>query len=51
MPDGSAIANAIDYSLNRWTALMTNLVDGDVPIDNGIRRDFLLPGDGSKCQD
>lgn len=36
VPDGSAIANAIDYSLNRWTALMANLVDGDVHIENHI---------------
>lgn len=36
--DGVLVAkgNAIDYSLNRWTALMANLVDGDVHIDNHI---------------
>ena len=34
VPDGSAIANAIDYRLNRWTALTAYLLDGNVPIDN-----------------
>lgn len=33
VPDGSAI----DYSLNRWSALMAYLVDGDVPIENLMR--------------
>jgi hypothetical protein len=32
--DGTAIAKAIDYSLNRWTALMRFLDDGAVPTDN-----------------
>jgi hypothetical protein len=43
VPDGSAIANAIDYSLNRWTALMVNLVDGDVPIDNNHIENLMRP--------
>jgi hypothetical protein len=43
VPDGSAIANAIDYSLNRWTALMANLVDGDVPIDNNHIENLMRP--------
>lgn len=34
IPDGSATARAIDYSLNRWTALTRFLDDGDLPIDN-----------------
>jgi transposase len=32
--DGSAIAKAIDYSLNRWSALMRFLDDPALPIDN-----------------
>ena len=32
VPEGSAIAGAIDYSLNAWAALTANLSDGDVPI-------------------
>ena len=32
--DGSAIAKAIDYSLNRWSALMRYLSDPALPIDN-----------------
>ncbi len=43
VPDGSAIANAIDYSLNRWAALMANLVDGDVPIDNNHIENLIRP--------
>ena len=43
VPDGSAIANAIDYSLNRWTALMANLVGGDVPIDNNHIENLMRP--------
>lgn len=43
VPDGSAIANAIDYSLSRWTALMANLVDGDVPIDNNHIENLMRP--------
>ena len=34
VPDGSAIAKAIDYSLNHWQALSRFLHDGAVPIDN-----------------
>jgi transposase len=32
VPEGSGIAKAIDYSLNRWAALTRFLLDGDVPI-------------------
>ena len=32
VPDGSAIAKAIDYSLNHWVGLGRYLLDGDVPI-------------------
>ncbi len=34
VPDGSATARAIDYSLKRWAALARYLDDGDLPIDN-----------------
>jgi transposase len=34
MPDGSAIAKAIDYSVGRWTALTRHLGDSSVPCDN-----------------
>ena len=34
VPDGSAIAKAIDYSLNNWPGLSRFLLDGDVPVDN-----------------
>ena len=33
VPDGSAPAMAIDYSLGRWEALTRYLDDGDLPID------------------
>lgn len=34
VPEGSAIAKALDYSLNRWIALTRYLDDGAVPIDS-----------------
>ena len=34
VPEGSAIAGALDYSLNHWAALTLNLHDGRVPVDN-----------------
>ncbi len=34
VPEGSAIAKALDYSLKRWIALTRYLNDGAVPIDN-----------------
>lgn len=34
VPDGSATAKAIDYSLNRWQALTRYLHDPALPIDN-----------------
>ena len=43
MPDGSAIAGAIDYSLNRWTALTAYLVDGNVAIDNNHIENLMRP--------
>ena len=43
VPEGSAIAKAIDYSLNRWTALTCFLDDGDVPIDNNHLENQMRP--------
>ena len=34
VPDGSAIAGAIDHSLNAWAAVTANLNNGNVQIDN-----------------
>lgn len=34
VPDGTATAKAIDYSLGRWIALTRYLDDGTLPIDN-----------------
>ncbi len=34
VPDGSATAKAIDYSLKRWAALTRYVDDGNLPIDN-----------------
>jgi transposase len=41
--EGSAIAKAIDYSLNRWVALMRFLDDGDIPIDNNWNENRIRP--------
>jgi transposase len=43
VPDGSAIAQAIDYSLNRWTALTRNLHDGNVAVDNNHCENQIRP--------
>jgi len=43
VPEGSAIAGAIDYSLNRWTALTAYLVDGNVAIDNNHIENLMRP--------
>lgn len=34
VPNGSATAQTLDYSLKRWVALTRHLDDGAVPIDN-----------------
>ena len=34
VPEGSAMAKALDYSLKRWDALARYVDDGAVPIDN-----------------
>jgi hypothetical protein len=43
VPDGSSIAKAIDYSLNRWGALSQFLLDGEVPIDNNHLENQMRP--------
>ena len=43
VPDGSAIAKAIDYSLNHWEALSQFLLDGDVPVDNNHIENQMRP--------
>ena len=43
VPDGGATALAIDYSLNHWTALTRNLLDGDVPVDNNHLENQIRP--------
>jgi transposase len=43
VPDGSAIAGAIDYSLKRWTALTAYLLDGNVAIDNNHIENLMRP--------
>jgi len=43
VPDGSAIAKAIDYSLNRWGPLGEFLRDGDVSIDNNHIENQMRP--------
>ncbi|MFY7917412.1 MAG: IS66 family transposase, partial [Rubrivivax sp.] len=41
--DGSKIAQAIDYSLNAWTALTLHLDDGAVAIDNNLIERQIKP--------
>jgi hypothetical protein len=43
IPDGSATARAINYSLNRWGALTRFLDDGDLPIDNNWVENRIRP--------
>ena len=43
VPDGSAIAKAIDYSLNHWAGLGRFLLDGAVPIDNNHIENQMRP--------
>nr|WP_110057736.1 IS66 family transposase [Prauserella marina] len=43
VPEGSAIAKAIDYSLNHWVGLGRFLLDGDVPIDNNYVENRIRP--------
>ena len=41
--DGSGVANALDYSLKRWTALGRFLLDGAVSIDNNHIENQMRP--------
>ena len=43
MPEGSATARAIDYSLNRWAALTRYLGDGRLPPDNNWIENRIRP--------
>ncbi len=43
IPDGSATARAIDYSLKRWGALTRFLEDGGLPIDNNWIENRIRP--------
>jgi transposase len=43
VPDGSATAKAIEYSLGRWAALTRYLEDGDLPIDNNHVENRIRP--------
>jgi transposase len=43
VPDGSATAKAIEYSLGRWDALTRYLEDGDLPIDNNWVENRIRP--------
>jgi transposase len=43
VPDGSATAKAIDYSLHRWEALTRYLDDGNLPIDNNWLENRIRP--------
>jgi transposase len=43
VPNGSATAKAIDYSLKRWTALTRYIDDGDLPIDQNWVENQIRP--------
>lgn len=43
VPEGSATAKAIAYSLNRWDALTAYLDNGDVQIDNNHIENLIRP--------
>jgi len=43
VPDGSATARAIDYSLKRWVALVRFIDDGELPIDNNWVENRIRP--------
>ena len=43
VPHGTATAKAIDYSLNRWTALTRYLDDERLPIDNNHDEQQIRP--------
>ena len=43
MPDSSATARALDYSLRRWTALTRFTDDGQLPVDNNWIENQIRP--------
>ncbi|WP_425261983.1 IS66 family transposase [Rubrivivax sp. RP6-9] len=43
VPDGSATAKAIDYSLGRWAALVRYIDDGTLPADNNWVENQIRP--------
>jgi len=43
VPEGSATARAIDYSLKRWAALTRFVFDGRLPIDNNHIENQIRP--------
>ena len=43
VPNGSATAKSLDYSLKRWVALTRYLEDGAVPIDNNAVENQIRP--------
>lgn len=43
VPDGSATAKAIKYTLGRWEALTRYIDDGDLPIDNNWLENRIRP--------
>jgi len=45
--DGGATAKALDYSLNHWTALTRNLLDGECPSTTTSRKPDPSLGDGA----
>ena len=43
VPEGSATAKALDYSLRRWVALTRFVDDGQLPIDNNWIENQIRP--------
>ena len=43
VPDGSATAKALDYSLKRWAALVRFAGDGQLPADNNWIENQIRP--------
>ena len=43
VPDGSATAKALDYSLRRWVALTRFVDDGQLPVDNNWIENQIRP--------
>lgn len=43
MPDGTKIAEAIDYGLNAWESLTLHLEDGAIAIDNTLIERQIKP--------